>query len=57
MCGWQEAVVLPPWLFLAVRSQPGQWQYLRCSSDPSLALEDVPVAEYLRSKEQLVASE
>ncbi|KAJ4844872.1 Sucrose synthase [Turnera subulata] len=30
----QEAVILPPWVTLAVRPRPGVWEYIRVKSTP-----------------------
>ncbi|KAK6944684.1 Glycosyl transferase, family 1 [Dillenia turbinata] len=49
----QEAIVLPPWVALAVRPRPGVWEYIRVNVN-ALAVEELTVAEYLRFKEELV---
>ncbi|CAK7345904.1 unnamed protein product [Dovyalis caffra] len=49
----QEAIVLSPWIALAVRSQPGVWDYVRVNAH-TLVVEELPVAEYLLFKEELV---
>ncbi|KAF8393683.1 hypothetical protein HHK36_021930 [Tetracentron sinense] len=49
----QEAIVLPPWVALAVRPRPGVWEYIRLNFD-ALTMEDLSVAEYLHFKEELV---
>jgi len=49
----QEAIVLPPWIVLAVRPRPGVWDYVRVNVD-ELAVEQLSVAEYLEFKEHLV---
>jgi len=49
----QEAIILPPWVVLAVRPRPGVWEYVRVNVD-ELAVEQLSVAEYLEFKEQLV---
>nr|ABR15470.1 sucrose synthase [Pinus taeda] len=49
----QEAIVLPPWIALAVRPRPGVWEYVRVNVD-ELAAEQLSVAEYLEFKEHLV---
>ncbi|XP_024385951.1 sucrose synthase 2 [Physcomitrium patens] len=51
----QEAIVLPPWLGLAVRPRPGIWEYLRINVE-ELILEELSVSEYLGFKEQLANS-
>ncbi|KAK6941232.1 Sucrose synthase [Dillenia turbinata] len=49
----QEAIVLPPWVALAVRPRPGVWEYIRVNVN-ALAVEELTVAEYLHFKEELV---
>eukprot|EP00897_Mesotaenium_endlicherianum_P000519 jgi/Mesen1/10468/ME000082S09974 len=49
----QEAVVIAPWVALAVRPRPAEWRYLRINVD-ELLVEDLGVAEYLAFKERLV---
>jgi len=49
----QEAIVLPPWIALAVRPRPGVWEYVRVNVD-ELTVEQLSVAEYLEFKEHLV---
>ncbi|KAL9325787.1 hypothetical protein ACSQ67_006432 [Phaseolus vulgaris] len=49
----QEAIVLPPWVALAVRPRPGVWEYLRVNVH-ALVVEVLQPAEYLRFKEELV---
>lgn len=49
----QEAIVLPPWVALAVRPKPGVWEYVRINVD-ELAVQQLSVAEYLEFKEALV---
>ncbi|OMO86375.1 Sucrose synthase [Corchorus olitorius] len=49
----QEAIVLPPWVALAVRPRPGVWEYIRVNVH-ALVVEELRVAEYLRFKEELV---
>ena len=49
----QEAIILPPWVVLAVRPRPGVWDYVRVNVD-ELAVEQLSVAEYLEFKEHLV---
>ncbi|KAL4297961.1 hypothetical protein GQ457_12G021720 [Hibiscus cannabinus] len=49
----QEAIVLPPWIALAVRPRPGVWEYVRVNVHV-LVVEELSVAEYLRFKEELV---
>ncbi|KAJ1689882.1 hypothetical protein LUZ63_014037 [Rhynchospora breviuscula] len=49
----QEAIVLPPWVALAIRPRPGVWEYIRVNVS-ELAVEELSVAEYLKFKESLV---
>jgi len=49
----QEAIILPPWVALAVRPRPGVWEYVRINVD-ELAVEQLSVSEYLEFKEHLV---
>ncbi|XP_061996660.1 sucrose synthase [Rosa rugosa] len=49
----QEAIVLPPWVALAVRPRPGVWEYIRVNVH-SLVAEELLVSEYLHFKEELV---
>ncbi|OAY76411.1 sucrose synthase 1 [Ananas comosus] len=49
----QEAIVIPPWVALAIRPRPGVWQYVRVNVS-ELAVEELTVPEYLQFKEQLV---
>ncbi|KAF7836840.1 sucrose synthase [Senna tora] len=49
----QEAIVLPPWVALAVRPRPGVWEYLRVNLH-ALIVEELRVPEYLQFKEELV---
>ncbi|GLT74232.1 hypothetical protein SLA2020_460400 [Shorea laevis] len=49
----QEAIVLPPWVALAVRPRPGVWEYLRVNVH-ALVVEELREAEYLHFKEELV---
>jgi sucrose synthase len=48
----QEAIVLPPWVALAVRLRPGVWVYVRVNFN-ELGVEELTVPEYLQFKEQL----
>ena len=50
---FQEAIILPPWIVLAVRPRPGVWEYVRVNVD-ELAVEQLSIAEYLEFKEHLV---
>ncbi|KZV18264.1 sucrose synthase 2 [Dorcoceras hygrometricum] len=49
----QEAIVLPPWVALAIRLRPGVWEYVRVNVN-ALVVEDLTVPEYLHFKEELV---
>ncbi|KAL3644301.1 SAGA histone acetylase and TREX-2 complexes component [Castilleja foliolosa] len=49
----QEAIVLPPWVALAIRLLPGVWEYVRVNVN-ALVVEELTVSEYLRFKEELV---
>jgi hypothetical protein len=49
----QEAIVIPPWVALAIRPRPGVWEYVRVNVS-ELAVEELRVPEYLQFKEQLV---
>ncbi|KAF8036113.1 hypothetical protein BT93_C1957 [Corymbia citriodora subsp. variegata] len=50
----REAIVLPPWVALAVRPRPGVWERIRVNVR-GLDLEQLEVAEYLRFKEEIAA--
>ncbi|GLJ52644.1 hypothetical protein SUGI_1120470 [Cryptomeria japonica] len=52
----QEAVIVPPFIGLAVRQKPGIWEYVRVKVD-DLSVEELTVAEYLQLKECLVDDE
>ncbi|RWW62924.1 hypothetical protein BHE74_00029929 [Ensete ventricosum] len=49
----QEAIVIPPWVALAIRPRPGVWEYVRVNIS-ELAVEELTVPEYLHFKEELV---
>ncbi|KAM3196420.1 hypothetical protein ACQJBY_072226 [Aegilops geniculata] len=49
----QEAIVISPWVALAIRPRPGVWEYVRVNVS-ELAVEELTVPEYLQFKEQLV---
>ncbi|XP_027175646.1 sucrose synthase [Coffea eugenioides] len=49
----QEAIVLPPWVALAIRLRPGVWEYVRVNVH-ALVVEELTVPEYLHFKEELV---
>lgn len=48
----QEAIVIPPWVALAIRPRPGVWEYVRVNIS-ELAVEELTVPEYLQFKEEL----
>ncbi|KAJ4841273.1 hypothetical protein Tsubulata_042610 [Turnera subulata] len=50
----QEAIVSSPWIAFAVRPRPGVWEYVRVNAQ-SLAVEEFPVANFLKLKEELVS--
>ncbi|XAR61364.1 Sucrose synthase [Bertholletia excelsa] len=49
----QEAIVLPPFVAIAVRPRPGVWEYVRVNVY-ELSVEQLTVSEYLQFKEELV---
>ncbi|KAK8916352.1 Sucrose synthase 4 [Platanthera zijinensis] len=49
----QEAIVLPPFVAIAIRPRPGVWEYIRVNLH-ELNVEELKVSEYLRFKEKLV---
>ncbi|KAJ4847814.1 hypothetical protein Tsubulata_011764 [Turnera subulata] len=49
----QEAIVSSPWIAFAVRPRPGVWEYVRVNTQ-SLAVEEFPVANFLKLKEEVV---
>ncbi|KAI4379592.1 hypothetical protein MLD38_005870 [Melastoma candidum] len=49
----QEAIVLPPWIVLAVRPRPGVWEYIRVNIH-ALVVEELRPTEFLHFKEELV---
>uniref|UniRef100_A0A2C9WN62 Sucrose synthase n=1 Tax=Manihot esculenta TaxID=3983 RepID=A0A2C9WN62_MANES len=49
----QEAIVLPPFVAIAIRPRPGVWEYVRVNVY-ELGVEQLSVSEYLRFKEELV---
>lgn len=49
----QEAIVVPPFVAIAVRPRPGVWEYVRVNVY-ELNVEQLTVSEYLRFKEELV---
>ncbi|KAL9238761.1 hypothetical protein vseg_013139 [Gypsophila vaccaria] len=49
----QEAIVLSPWIALAVRPMPGVWNYIHFDTK-SLVVKELTVSEFLRMKEMVV---
>ncbi|KAJ1407673.1 Sucrose synthase [Sesbania bispinosa] len=49
----KEAIVLPPFVSIALRPRPGVWEYFRVNVF-ELSVDNLTVAEYLRFKEELV---
>ncbi|KAJ9171788.1 hypothetical protein P3X46_015103 [Hevea brasiliensis] len=49
----QEAIVLPPFVAIAIRPRPGVWEYVRVNVF-ELSVEQLSVSEYLQFKEELV---
>ncbi|PIN24150.1 Glycosyltransferase [Handroanthus impetiginosus] len=49
----QEAIVLPPFVAVAIRPRPGVWEFVRVNVY-DLSVEELTVSEYLRFKEELV---
>ncbi|RZR87829.1 hypothetical protein BHM03_00015300 [Ensete ventricosum] len=49
----QEAIVLPPFVAVAVRPRPGVWEYVRVNVH-ELSVEQLSASEYLQFKEELV---
>ncbi|XP_072974748.1 sucrose synthase 4 [Typha angustifolia] len=49
----QEAIVIPPFVAIAIRPRPGVWEYVRVNVY-ELSVEQLSVSEYLRFKEELV---
>ncbi|XVF72663.1 hypothetical protein PTKIN_Ptkin12aG0138100 [Pterospermum kingtungense] len=52
----QEAIILPPYVAIAVRPRPGVWEYVRVNVH-ELSVEQLDVSEYLRFKEALADGE
>ncbi|XP_041999276.1 sucrose synthase 4-like [Salvia splendens] len=52
----QEAIVLPPFVAIAIRPRPGVWEFVRVNVY-ELSVEELKVSEYLRFKEELVDGE
>ncbi|OMO63899.1 Sucrose synthase [Corchorus capsularis] len=51
-----EAIVLPPFVAIAVRPRPGVWEYVRVNVY-ELSVEQLTVSEYLSFKEELAEGE
>eukprot|EP00898_Chlorokybus_atmophyticus_P006812 jgi/Chlat1/7131/Chrsp57S06805 len=49
----QEAVVLPPYLYLSVRTKVAKWRYFEIHMQ-DVTLKEIPVTTYLQKKERLV---
>jgi sucrose synthase len=49
----QEAIVLPPFVAIAIRPRPGVWEFVRVNVF-ELSVEELTISEYLRFKEELV---
>uniref|UniRef100_A0A7N0R9Y4 Sucrose synthase n=1 Tax=Kalanchoe fedtschenkoi TaxID=63787 RepID=A0A7N0R9Y4_KALFE len=49
----QEAIVLPPFVAIAVRPRPGVWDYVRVNVY-DLSVDQLVVSEYLKFKEELI---
>ncbi|KAL5785164.1 hypothetical protein ACOSQ2_007556 [Xanthoceras sorbifolium] len=49
----QEAIILPPFVALAIRPRPGVWEHVRVNVY-ELSVDHLSVAEYLKFKEELV---
>ncbi|CAN1353210.1 Sucrose synthase 2 [Linum perenne] len=48
-----EAIVLPPFVAIAVRPRPGVWEYVRVNVN-DLSVDQLTISEYLKFKEELV---
>ncbi|KAL8171121.1 LOW QUALITY PROTEIN: hypothetical protein V2J09_022925 [Rumex salicifolius] len=48
----QEATIVPPEVILAVRPQPGFWEYLKVNAD-TLAVDGISPVDYLKAKEKI----
>ncbi|EXB33533.1 Sucrose synthase 2 [Morus notabilis] len=49
----EEAIILPPFVAIAVRPRPGVWEFVRVNVF-ELSVEQLTVSEYLSFKEDLV---
>lgn len=52
----QEALVVPPHIAFAVRRSPGNWEFVKVSSD-SLSVEGISTTDYLKFKEMIYDEE
>ncbi|CAN1196368.1 Sucrose synthase 2 [Linum perenne] len=48
-----EAIILPPFVAIAVRPRPGVWEYVRVNVN-DLSVDQLTISEYLKFKEELV---
>ncbi|XP_047317282.1 sucrose synthase 5-like [Impatiens glandulifera] len=46
----QEAIVLPPYVALAIRTSPGSWEYIKLNSE-TFEAQSIPSRDYLKLKE------
>lgn len=49
----QEAIVIAPFVALAIRPRPGVWEYVKVNVN-ELSIEELTVPDYLRFKEEIV---
>ena len=52
----QEAFIVSPWLALALRIRPGEWQFVRVNAE-EVVVQPLSVNAYLAFKESLVAND
>lgn len=52
----QEAFVIPPYVVLGVRLNPGQWAYLKVNSD-DVTVHSLTPSQYLKLKESIYDQE
>ncbi|XP_043718353.1 sucrose synthase 7-like isoform X2 [Telopea speciosissima] len=52
ICSTQEAVVVPPYVAFAVRTNPGFWEFVKVNSE-DLSVDGITPAEYLKFKEMI----
>ncbi|KAF5469449.1 hypothetical protein F2P56_013524 [Juglans regia] len=50
LCSTQEATVVPPYVALAIRRNPGFWEFVKVNSE-DLSVDFITASEYLRFKE------